>query len=676
MGISVVNIVGIRIKNYKSFLDSGKIPVDRKLFSLIGQNNTGKSAIMDAIQCVFPSSKKNISALDFHKGTNEEISIEIWFDGVNEEYLEEKIYGDKILKQLEKVRNIREGLGEKPIQSEIKKLEKEKEKLENIKKENYRKYIDKYNIKDEKFYVRLLSKKGKNITKSFYIDDEIEIKEIDLKSLLPELKVIPAIRDPKNESTAGSNSYLKELIQMLDDEIQTSIRIEGNKITYKELNKVIAEETKARCKSIGESVTQFYNQAIGTEEYKVIIDSDVNISKGTTYTTKIMDTNTGIESDILNCGTGYQSMIILSILETYVKISQKNSDYILLIEEPEVYLHPKLQRKMIDTLVTISNKNQVIFTSHSPITVSKLSKNQIKLVIKMNGIAKVEEIIPNRVISELWIKSDDILTNKGIIFVEGKDDKEVIELLLNKIEDGISDKINIIDAGNCENLKFYANAEILINNKFNIPTLIIRDTDTKEPTKRKEELIKEIISNRNNSIPKDVEKKIRESIVILKRYSLEGYFIDEKLLSILDLEPSNIKSAIQCYECQYNYYSKKVYAYEIDSKILSSWYQPKYFLEKFIDKFKANQLELIEEHNSRYENQWKQFEKCSNCKQSKIDTYIKAREKINAKTESLKLVKKDFIIECIKDKKIDEIKETKLKVIVEILENFITNINK
>ena len=61
--------------------------------------------------------------------------------------------------------------------------------------------------------------------------------------------------------------------------------------------------------------------------------------------------------------------------------------------------------------------------------------------------------------------------------------------MLNKIEEGLSNKINIIDAGNCENLKFYANAEILINNKFTIPTLIIRDTDTKEPSKRKTGII-------------------------------------------------------------------------------------------------------------------------------------------------------------------------------------------
>lgn len=54
-----MNITKLKIKNYKSIKDSGEITVDDKIMSFIGQNNAGKSAILDAIQCVFPSVKKN-----------------------------------------------------------------------------------------------------------------------------------------------------------------------------------------------------------------------------------------------------------------------------------------------------------------------------------------------------------------------------------------------------------------------------------------------------------------------------------------------------------------------------------------------------------------------------------------------------------------------------------------
>lgn len=671
-----MNICKLRVKNYKSFLDSGNIDIDSKLFSLIGQNNTGKSAIMDAIQCVFPNSKKTITSLDFHKGESCEINIELWFDKVTEEYLEERFYKEKVTNQVQKLNTLIQENKDNLTEKINKKIEKERKKIDEIRSENYKKISEKYNIKNDKFYIKLVAIKSKNITRKFYIEDEKEISENELKKILPQLKVIPAIRDPKNESTAGTNSYLKELIQMLDDETQTNIEIDGNFISYKELNKVIAEETKHRCKSIGDHITSFYNQAIGSNEYEVIIDSDVNISKGTTFTTKIRDVNTGVESDILNCGTGYQSMIILSILETYVKISQKNNSYILLIEEPEVYLHPKLQRRMIDTLVEISQANQVIFTSHSPITVSKLSKYQIKLVTKENGVATIENIEPKVVINELGIKSDDILTNKGIIFVEGKDDKEVFKILLEKIKSGISEKINIIDAGNCQNLKFYANAELLINDRFDIPTIIVRDTDTKKPLKRREELANEIINQRNKKPSENIQNKIRESIVVLDRYSLEGYFIDNKLLKILNINSTDIENAVKCYECQYNYYSNQVHENNLNESILSSWYQPKYFLEKFTDKFKATQEEAIKKHNDMYEDKWLNHEPCKACKINNINRYITTRSEINKKINDLKLEKKDFLLECIKNKSIEEIKETKLNEIVNILEMFILKIEE
>ena len=277
----------IRIRNYKSFLDSGEITVDKNLFALIGQNNAGKSAILDAIQCVFPSTKKSISALDFHKGTTDDIQIEIWFDRISDKYIEENIFEDKILKQTEKVENLKKTLDKKVTEASKKKLESETLKIDKIRKENLEVVIEKYKISANEMYIKLIAKHGKNITSKFYLDEETEVKETDLKQILPQVKVIPAIRDPKNESTAGSNSYLKELIQMLDDETQTNIMIEGNIISYKQLNTVIAEGAKNRCKSLGEKITEFYNKAIGTDDYKIIINSDVNISKGTTYNTKI-----------------------------------------------------------------------------------------------------------------------------------------------------------------------------------------------------------------------------------------------------------------------------------------------------------------------------------------------------------------------------------------------------
>lgn len=629
-----MNIYKIEVKNYKSIRNSGEIEIDDKIMAFIGQNNAGKSAILDAIQCVFPSTKKTVNRSDFHKGTRNNIEICIWFNGVTDEYLQEKF-----------------------ILNNITKLD---DKLSKLKEE--------YQIDDNNMCVKLVVTNGDRIGTKYYVgtESEKEIKEADLKKILPILKVIPAIRDPKNESTAGTNSYLRELIAMLDDNMATSISIAGNgMVSYKELNKIIAEESANRCQSISDSITNYYNEAIGVKDFEVIVSSDVNISKGTTYYTKIYDKSTDIESDILNCGTGYQSMIILSILEAYVELAQKKTEYILIIEEPEVYLHPALQRKMIDTLLMISENNQVIFSSHSPITVGKMGKNQVRLVKRDGGEASISNITISNVIKELGICADDILVNKGIIFVEGRDDKAVVECILNKLHIGASDEINVLVAGNCENLKFYANAELLINNKFNIPFLIIRDADAMNVEERTNNLLSEMIKV-GRDLSQEQINRIKSSIFIADKYSIEGYFIDELFLKSAGISTDILNGMMKCYNCQYDYFCDRA-ATQNDRKKISSWYQPKHLLENFEDKFKVND-EGRKKHQEKYEQQWRMFSNCTNCEED-IEIFFEGRNRLNEFTHEKKKNKEEYLVQFLEPYSIEKLKESKISNLVIALEN-------
>lgn len=93
----------IRVKNYKSIRDSGEVKIDSEIMAFIGQNNAGKSAILDAIQCVFPSSKKVVTKNDFHKGTHDNIEITIWLSDISDDYLEERLFEDATNKLSEKI---------------------------------------------------------------------------------------------------------------------------------------------------------------------------------------------------------------------------------------------------------------------------------------------------------------------------------------------------------------------------------------------------------------------------------------------------------------------------------------------------------------------------------------------------------------------------------------------
>lgn len=665
-----MNIIKLNIKNYKSIKDSGEIIIDDKIMSFIGQNNAGKSAILDAIQCAFPSAKKTVSRSDFHKGTHDNIEITIWFNGVTDEYLEDKLFVEAISRLTAKAKKLQdENAGETKVKDAWKKVaETREQKLAEAK--------EIYQIIDNVMCIKFVVTNADRIGTKYYVDaDSVkEIKEVDLKKVLPILKVIPAIRDPKNESTAGANSYLKELIAMLDDDMATNISIAGNEtVSYRQLNEIIAEESAKRCQSISSSITEYYNEAIGVNDFEVIVSSDVNISKGTTYYTKILDKSTSIESDILSCGTGYQSMIILSILEAYVELAQKKTEYILIIEEPEVYLHPSLQRKMIDTLLVISENNQVIFSSHSPITVGKMEGNQIKLVKREAGEAAISDITISEVIQELGIRADDILVNKGIIFVEGQDDKAVVECILNKIHSGSSDEINVLVTGNCENIKFFANAELLINNRFHIPFLIIRDSDGMNVEQRKSELLTDIVKVGRNLSQEQIEN-IKESIFIAPKYSIEGYFINEMFLKNTGIDTVLLGNMIKCYECQYNHFYSNATT-KADRQQIANWYQPKHLLENFEDKFKVTEDEAREKYKKMYEAKWNGFQKCLSCDDS-VEKFFEGRNELNKYTHKKKLSKEEYLVQLMENYSIDELKASELRELIIVLETMCSVIYK
>lgn len=665
------------IKNYKSFLDSGVIELKEDIFAFIGQNNTGKSAILDSIQVFFPTSKKVITSEDFHKGTNEDIVIEVWFKNVDKSYLEANIYKDKINKQNEKINEAYSLYIKEKTEANLKKYEKQKEKLEEIRTKEFYEAIEKYGIDNEELYVKMVAKKGNRISTKYYNKNDVELNETDLKKILPQIKVIPALRDPKNESTAGNNSYLKDLIQMLDEESKTDIILNDKRLTYSELNDVLSEETKKRCNDLAEKITSYYNNAVGSKDYKIVIDATVNISKGTQYTTTIIDTTTGIENNVLNCGTGYQSMIILSILETYVNISQSSTKYILLIEEPEVYLHPSLQRKMIDTLLQISENNQVIFTSHSPITISKLESSNVRLVEKNNCESRILNVTPKKVIDELGIKHDDILYSKGIIFVEGKDDIDVISELIRKIDNNMVEKINIIQTHSCNNLKFYANAELLINTNFNVPVLILRDADIEKPDILKDNLYNEVVLTLLNepqytNWEKDKlecrKEKLKESIYVLNEHSIEYYFVENKFLSEFASDNIELDYAIKCYECQYRKQLEKARDGENQKNNFERCFQPKRFLRGFPD---ANEMNR-EKNEQSLKNRWlKISETCECTNDYKIDNYLKVRDEIITNIKKLYLEGNNFFQHVIRKNDLAVLKEGKLREIIELLEEFI-----
>ena len=86
-----------------------------------------------------------------------------------------------------------------------------------------------------------------------------------------------------------------------------------------------------------------------------------------------------------NLGSGYE--MIFALLYSLYLAQQSEKQLIVLIDEPELHLHPRLQEDFVKFLLEFSKKAQIILASHSPLLVKQLSINEnVKIrVIEKDG---------------------------------------------------------------------------------------------------------------------------------------------------------------------------------------------------------------------------------------------------------------------------------------------------
>jgi len=73
----------------------------------------------------------------------------------------------------------------------------------------------------------------------------------------------------------------------------------------------------------------------------------------------------GFELPAEHGGSGVEMLVSLALLEALAMLSRER--LIILIDEPELHLHPKLQTKLIEHLTELSANVQIIASTHSPL---------------------------------------------------------------------------------------------------------------------------------------------------------------------------------------------------------------------------------------------------------------------------------------------------------------------
>lgn len=534
-----MQIVDLRIRNFKSIREVHIEGIENALI-LVGKNNTGKTAVLDAIRAVFGD--YTVREEDFQE---DDSNVEIFVTMKIEE-------------------------------EDLKRLHR------NGKISQYRRYEAWY----QDFCKKLPAYQNGVLSFEFVANKEGKIRYGDgyqkhnshIPELFPKVYYMDAGR---------SLRHLQEDILMLqEDELLKQMRsgccmFDRAKrcnhcfsciglLYQKSTEELNAFETaklldyklyQLNLDAFSGKVNANFRKNGGKEQIYYSMNRD--IEQMLSVTAEVYDERQNRYKSIDCLGKGMRSIYMLSLLETCEEEREWNADLIL-VEDPEIFLHPKLQKVSGDILYRLSKFGQVIFSTHSPNLLSNFNSRQIRQMDQ--GEDGYSIVYPKTDISalldDLGYSASDLMNVNFVFIVEGKQDKTRLPLLLKKYYSEIYDKegnlvrVAIITTNSCTNIKAYANLKYMNQIYLRDNFLMIRDGDGKDREELKHQLCK-YYEERNlediDRLPRVTEK----NVLILKYYSFENYFLNPKIMVKLGI----VKSEEQFYQIfleKWNEYLHKI----------------------------------------------------------------------------------------------------------------------
>ena len=465
-----MKIKKIKVKNFKSLKDTVEINLSQ-MCAIIGPNNSGKSNILNSIYKVIGKDWVTVNQFDeddvHNKDFDRDIEIELEFENPYEFYSFKGVEPALISKI--KFTYCRYKVGEFKGQRRL-----EKSCL---------------TIDDKP--VLVLAEKPKSGTSRKY-KPLLSIPQ-ELQENIPVI-YIGADRNLKNQLPSSRNSMLGSLLGEInnnfndEDNVIEILNQDGEYITtprrdvfnkhiqdaisvlktdeFVELEKQIMQNAMSQLGfELDEELEIYFNPLTSLDFYKSleiwVKENDFNINA-------------------TQLGSGFQNAIVISILKAFEE--RKKSGAIFLIEEPEMFLHPQMQRSLYKTLRKISETNQVIYVTHSANFITIPEFDEIRLVRKgIDGTKVIEsDLAQNQKLKEKFIKELDPERNElffatKILVVEGDTEKLAFPEYAKRM--GLDfDKVGatIIEVGGKRNIMDFVNLAL----SFEIPVALVYDTDS------------------------------------------------------------------------------------------------------------------------------------------------------------------------------------------------------
>lgn len=481
----------IKLWNFRKFGKEGNMDLaephldlnlTKGLSVIIGENDSGKTAIIDAIKLVLKTHSYEyirVDDRDFFKGSNR-FRIELRFEDLKPE----------------EAKNFTEWLGWIGIGEEVK----------PFLKLNYdaKRQADKIIPTDVKAGV----------------DEDGYLLTAEAKEYLKATYLKP-LRDAENELIAKRNSRLSQIL--LGDEafkgkedtnelVQIFSSLKGNLENY--------FKGEFEVKSTNEAGEAQTNKPQDGKQIKDKIDSYIKEFYGNSYETEFNASSNDIKSILekltlmlkgeSNPGLGTLNRLFMAAELLHLNKLNWSGLRLGLVEELEAHLHPQAQMQVIEAFQKHSSI-QLILTTHSPNLASKLKLEN--LIVCNNGNAfpmgdsytKLNKDNYKFLEKFLDTTKANLFFAKGVILVEGWAEEILLPSIAKAIGINLTEKgVSVVNIGHTG---FDHYAKIYLRNIepfMNIPVAVITDSDVREYEKNGDNYIK----RDTNTVQQETQQKI------------------------------------------------------------------------------------------------------------------------------------------------------------------------
>ena len=511
-----MSITRVKIEGYRSIKNCEFYPTN--FCALVGENNSGKSNILRAINTVVGREWLSISSFsdsDFNDYKLEnDILIELEFDPPLTHYAYNERYEIPVLRYI---------------------VTRYKKKTGRANKGDPR--LDTQCLKRDGNKVMVLAEAPKSGKQHQY--KPLTSIPQSVKDQIPVI-FVGTDRNLSAQMPSTRNSPLRRILQDIDDALGTRTMTinKGDEVVERPVKEIFSERLEntlevlkvPEVQELEELLRKYSLENLGYDpvedaerlQFRFGIFDSMDFFKAIKLKFKEGD----ILLDAADMGEGGQNALIVAIFQVFERL--KKNGAIFLIEEPEMFLHPHRRRFFHRTLRKLAKDNQVIYTTHSPDFVTIPDFESVRIVyrdkhdstnVKASSL-KATEILREKLQKEFDPERNELFFAKHVVLVEGDTEKLALPEYASRLSINL-DRMgcSIVEVGGKRNLKDF----IDIVSSFGMDLTVVFDTDSGDISDKDLEKYNEQLRAYKGAKTKIVELDPKYETVLRKEIGEEEY---------------------------------------------------------------------------------------------------------------------------------------------------------